>query len=653
MSDGRIHFPYSAAIALVFIQVASISDIVHAEYAGMMYYIDRPKLALDLSYRFESEERTGPFITSKNSSHILNERFDIQTEGFVYHPALFLYTLRISPEWQQSLDQPDSGSERSSDTFLLGYALDMTLLQDKPYTINLFARKQRSVLTSSLATTSETESDTYGATLNLKYRVLPTILSYTHITLDQTGFYDSHEIRDEVRLNMRHKRPSNETSLNASWLIMDRNAIGSTIQTENVFGNLQNLYKLTQDNRVLLNSVLTFRQSESDLLNASGVSLSETLNWRHTKRFSTYYNLIHTHDTNDNSSIDRTSVSAGLSHSLYENLITTATASASTGSDGEDNFGGNVNFNYQRRIPWGMIYASLGQDYRVTTRSIGEVFVSVINESHALSTSDITFLDNKNVDLSTVVVTSPDGSIIYTRDIDYTLDLIGTSVRISRTPFGAITDGQSVLVSYTYLSNPAFDSATYGQSYGLGFYLWSAWRINYRYSHSQQDFLGGIRPDVLNEDTRHTLDTDLKWKWSTTRFLYEDTDSASGVSLSRWRLDENLAFRPLDNTFFSVSGYVGQTTFKETNSEENFYGARADLQWKVNNWSRARTEAFYGEIDGTSINTVDKGLAARWDWFYGIWTGDIAYRFLNQEDLNNGQSRNRHSIYFTIRRSLY
>ena len=148
----------------------------------MMYYIDRPKLALDLSYRFESEERTGPFISTKNSSHILNERFDIQTEGFVYHPALFVYILRLSPEWQQSLEQPDPGSERSSDTFMLGYSLDMTMLQDKPYTINLFARKQRSVLTSSLATTSETESDTYGASLMLKYKVLPTTMELNKCT---------------------------------------------------------------------------------------------------------------------------------------------------------------------------------------------------------------------------------------------------------------------------------------------------------------------------------------------------------------------------------------------------------------------------------------------------------------------------------------
>lgn len=630
-----------------------------AEYAGMTYFVDRPKLAAELSYRYESEERTGPFVASKNTSHILNERFDLETEGFVYHPALLIYTLRLSPEWQQSLEQPEPGSDRSSDTFMLGYGLDVTLLQDKPYTINLFARKRRSVLTSSLATTSETESETYGATLNLKYRPLPTILAYTHSTSDQTGFYDSHEVRDEVRLNMRHMRPRSETSFNAYWQTLDRVATGSSIQNENVFGSLQNLYRLTADNRALLNSTLTVRQSDSNVYHNSGVSLSESLNWRHTKRFSTNYSLIHTQDTNDDRTVDRTSVSAGLSHSLYENLVTTATASASTGSDGEDNYGGNVNFNYQRRIPWGMIYASMGQDYRITTRDVGGIYLQVFDENIALGTSPCTdFLANRNIDLATIVVTnadplSPNYLVPYT-SLDYTVEVIGTSVRICRTTFGAIPPTpQTLVVDYQYLSNPAFDSATHAQTYGLGFYLWSAWRINYRYSHSSQDFLGGIRPDVLNEDTRHTLDTDLTWKWSTTRFLYEDTQSNVGISLSRWRLDEILSFRPSDGAFVSVSGYLGQTSFKEVGSEENFYGMRADLQWKVNNWSKARVEAFYGEIDGTSIKTLDRGLAGRLDWFYGIWTGDVSYRFLNQEDLNSGQSRNRHAIHFTLKRALY
>lgn len=66
----------------------------HAEYAGMNYYIERPRLALELSYRMETDEVEGPYLTTKNSTQILRERFDIETGGFIYHPALMTFTLR-------------------------------------------------------------------------------------------------------------------------------------------------------------------------------------------------------------------------------------------------------------------------------------------------------------------------------------------------------------------------------------------------------------------------------------------------------------------------------------------------------------------------------------------------------------------------------
>ena len=121
MNDGCFSLSLSAAIAHALFQRALVSNAARAEYAGMMYYIDRPKLALELSYRFESEERTGPFISTKNSSHILNERFDIQTEGFVYHPALFVYILRLSPEWQQSLAQHAEGRQTTLGAYQRGW----------------------------------------------------------------------------------------------------------------------------------------------------------------------------------------------------------------------------------------------------------------------------------------------------------------------------------------------------------------------------------------------------------------------------------------------------------------------------------------------------------------------------------------------------
>jgi len=646
-------FLLSATLLLIFFPVVVPPDNASAEYEGKSYLIERPQLALDLTYNFESEDREGPYIATKNTSHALKERVDLQTTGWGYHPAFLTYTVGLSPEWEQLIEKPEPGSRRASDSFLLGYSLDLTFFPYKPVTLNLFDRRQRSVLTSSLAARSETETDTYGATLMLKKRVLPTTLAYVHTTLHQTGFFDSKESRDEIRLQMRHEEKSNDTNLNATYTAVDRTSPGTTINTENFFGGVQNSYRITPDRRMLLNSGLNYRWSESDLFRSSGISLSESLNWKHTRNFSTNYQLTHTSDSSGDTRVDTTSASAGFSHLLYENLTTSASGRGSHSSQGENIYGGNLDFGYQRRIPGGTLYASMGHDYTVTTRSTGALFLPVIDEAHILLTGDVTLLGNRNVELASIVVTSADRSVVYLLDTDYRIEILGTSVRISRTSFGAIADGQTVLVNYTYLSNPAFDDATYSQSYGAGLYLWSAWRTNYRYGHSKQEFLSGIPPDVLNETTTQTLDTELTWRWTTTRLSWEDTESTSGVSTSRWRASENLSFRPVDKVSFALSGNYGETTLKETNSDEKFFGFGSQLQWIWSRWSKISIESSYAKVDGTSNRTVDKAAAARLEWYYGIWSGEFTYRFLNEEDQVSGQSRNRHSAYAAIKRTLY
>jgi len=641
------------ALLLMILQAVAMPNDASAEYGGRNYSIDRPQLALDLSYDFESEERVGPYIASKNTTHVLKEKVDLQTAGWGYHPAFLTYTLGLSPEWEQTVERPDPGAKSTSDSFLLGYSLDTTFFPYKPVTLNLFGRRQRNALTSNLAARSETESDTYGATLMLKSRVLPTTLSYLHATLNQAGFYDSEEVRDEAYLQTRHEEKSNDTNLNAKYTATNRTVQGTTTGGENFSGGASNVWRLTPDQRGLLNSAGTYRWFENGENRSSGVSLSESLNWRHTRNFSTSYNLAYTRDSSGGYRSDSTSASAGFSHLLYENLTTSASGSASHSSQGEDSYGGDLNFNYQRRIPWGTLNASMGRNYTVTKRSVGEQFLPVTGESHILLTGDVTLLGNRNVEIPSIVVTSADGSIVYLLDMDYRVELLGTSVRISRTSFGAIGDGQTVLVNYTYLSNPAFDDATYSQSYGAGLYLWSAWRINYTYGHSKQDVLSGIPPDVLNETTTQTLDTELAWRWSTTRLTWEDTESTSGVSTRRWRASEDLSFRPVDKVFFSLSGNFGETTLKETSLTEKFFGFGSKLQWSWSNWSRMSVESSYRKTDGTSNRTVDKGAAARLDWFSGIWSGEITYRFLNEEDRIGDQSLNRHSAYAAIRRALY
>ena len=622
-------------------------------YLGEYFFIERPSFAFDLLYNYEYENRVSPFNTSKNASHSLIERLDIETAGFAYHPSFLQYKLRLSPEFEQTIDRPDPGANDNSNLFFFGYSVDLYFLPDKPYSVDLYARQQRSILNSTLATRSETSSTALGAALNLKYKIAPTTVSYAHITSDQTGFYDTTEVRDELRVHSRHERPSSDTRLDANYTAFDRTQLGSTIATQSLYSTLQNQYQIRPDNAALLNSVLSYNWGESDVYRTSNLSLNETLNWRHRTNLFSYYTLGLTRNESESTSVNRISAGAGLSHTLYENLTTLVSANADRDSDGIGVYSGNVAFAYQRAIPWGTLYASLGQGYTVNTMSSDAGPAVVLDERQTLTTGAVTTLNNQNVDQASVIVTSTDRTIVYRLDVDYRLEVIGTSTRLSRTSFGSIAEGQTVLVRYTYLREQAYDSGTYLQAYGVGVYLWDALRMNYRYTRSTESLLSGVPPPSLTDDSRQLADAELIWRWSTTRFLFDNTDSTTGISVRRWLAQQVLTFRPRDDLTLSVSGHYGETFLKESGAEEKHYGGRGDIDWWWSPRSKLRLEALYAKINGQQNNTLDKGALARIEWYYGIWRADLSYGYLDQMDFISGQSLNRHSVFMTLRRALY
>jgi len=625
----------------------ALPQAAQAAYRGRNFSMDRPRVGGEIAYRFDSEERSGPFVVAaRQDNQLLSERIDIETQGWIYHPALVTYTARLSPEWRQRQTTSGGSSASRSTETLLGYDIRLTVLPYKPYTVNLFARQQSSVFSASLAPQTEMDNSTLGATLHLKSKLLPTRLLVQHATVDQTGFYEARETRDEFRLNSRHRAQNHDSRFELAQTAHERTQLpaGTTMRTENLFWTLQNNYRFSRPGRYLVSS-LNYNQSRSNGSEYTSLNLNESINWRHSKRLTSFYGYQFMQTGSNGQTIDQNSVNAGLAHSLYENLSTSVGASASSGSQGDSSYGGNVNFNYQRRIPGGSIRASLGQDYRIRHPAQG-VF-HVLQETLSVPIGGTQFLTNRNVVAGSVRVTDLGGSPQFL-GLDYDLQTIGTTLGIINrkgVPF-------TFVISYDY-QNPTYASATHGQSFGVGVSLGSTWRLDYRYSHAREDFLSGIPPAVLGEDTRHTIDSDLKWRWSTTRFLYESNESTLGVSMKRWRVEENVVYRPNVDNFYSAGVHFGQMKLQNQAGADQFQGVSASWQRIISSRSRGRLEAMYNINDGTVVKTRDMGVAASWEWIYGIWRADATYRFLDQQDQVSGQSRKRHSFFVGLNRSLW
>jgi len=609
-------------------------------YTGRYFHLARPRLGLGLAYEFQEERREGPNTDTKNKSDEFMQRLALETNGWVYHPALCKYTLRFDPEWTQVKRVDDPGETSTDTTFEPFYAIDAYFLEPKPYTLHGFANRREIKLRGAFATPSDTTIDIYGGDLRLKYTALPTLLKYTHTDTDQSGFFESKGERDDLQLTSRHVTSKSTTSLTGTYSDDERTSEGVTTRIKTFTGDLGNDLDIAGDRRKRLLSNLSYRWTESDTSEDTFLQFRENFFWRHTPKLYTDY--LFSFETSDFNNFDRDTgtLRAKLQHLLYENLTTTVQAGAvlNDSTAGRENiYNGNLDLKYQRKIPWGMLNLRANLDYTFTDREgFDEDFIQVSNEPHVLVTGDVTLLDNQDVDLDSIVVTDVTGTVLYTENVDYTVQEVGSFVQISRTLVGAIADGQTVLVDYRFISDPNFDDSVFGQAYDIQLYLWNALTLRYGYLRTDQNIVSGTPPENTVDDRAHEAEIRLNLGWSDTRFTYEDTDRSSGDSTTRWLASQTFRLRSVRRLLTEATGSYGWTDFKDRGETQDQYGLTGRLFWVPAGWCRFRVEGSWQKISGDLQDTEDTNFTAGLELSYRIWSGGIYYRL---SDLRNNDQK--------------
>jgi hypothetical protein len=293
--------------------------------ADQYFFIERPKLAMDLSYEHQTDERSGPFANRKDVTETYIEKLQIVTRGFAYHPAFLVYDLELIPEWEQLSENKSDGSTRSSNTFLGGYYFNTEIFQYKPYTVKLYGSRQRTTIKGNFASTSKNNTDTYGADLILKYDILPITFNYEHKDSRQTGFFKT-EIKDDTYgINIFHNRYFGTSVLHASFQKSERNTLVELIDRNQYKVDFSNLYKYKDAS---LNSNLLYSEADDSHSLNKTYQIYENLTWIHRNNLRTSYYIRYVKNNlfdKDNLRPTRTenkAVGFKLNHMLYENLST-------------------------------------------------------------------------------------------------------------------------------------------------------------------------------------------------------------------------------------------------------------------------------------------------------------------------------------------
>jgi hypothetical protein len=317
-----------------------------------------------------------------------------------------------------------------------------------------------------------------------------------------------------------------------------------------------------------------------------------------------------------------------------------------------DLYKSNVGFFYRRPIPWGSVELNAAFDYGLTNRS-GTPRIIPREERLALSTGTQTYLDKKDIDLGSIVVTDVTGSTVYTENIDYRVEMVGEAVNISRTLLGAIADGQQVIVHYTYQMDTGYDDSRFGQKYGFSLTLWSFLYLTYSNAHIDQHILSGEAPNNPLHDTSNTVRLGLVKEWSDTEFLYDNQDRSNGNSSVTRSISERINLRPARNLFLNFTGTIGDRTFQELNEKERFYSIGTSMGWTPKPWCNFSLIGVYNDISGDRRDESTTEIGANVKLIYGVWTGSVAYILRDQQDQQYGNKLWRQEVIFRITRHLW
>ena len=653
-------------LSLLYILFFTLSAVMIAD--AKHFHIERPRLGLEFSYEFEEETRSGPVTNRKDVTHTFSEILDIETTGWVYHPALVVYSLALSPEWEQIREettQAQSSSLNESTTFIQGYDAQITFLQHKPYTLSLIGHRGMSTIRNSFAGRTKQEEDMYASTLSLKNNVLPTYIRYSHRIDKSSGFFQSHTKENEVSLTTSNSSKIGSTRFTTSYIDSTKTVDDLVNDTRKEAFNLNNTFSFLNDNRAAFHTNMHYDRlidkfSEEELYN-----LDESLELRHKKNFRTHYLFRYEDRTLEryllNNKLRRQTIIGdfNLYHLLYENLSTTFSAGVNQNQSPNEEVITNrssINFGYQRNIPWGNIRLSMGQGYRLVDISKSSGISNISDEPKIITTADI-FLNNTDIDTSSIKVTDPTGLITYNETTDYVLSSVGsrTSIRcVSGAQFTVLEcfNGASILIDYQYQSDLPFDYSTHTQSYGASLFLWEALNIYYRYDRSQQKFKSGIMPDKLTKDLSHKAGTELEYKWSSTVLRFEK-DQGNTLPFDEVIIEETITLRPRSRMFMNFIMSYGKTTFTELSETEKFINMKAIIQQIISNRLKLSAEAFNRRSYGLRQDTAYSGLLLTLDWIYRVYDGNITYSYTEDTDRALQDSIKNNYIMFTIRRRTF
>jgi hypothetical protein len=472
---------------------------------------------------------------------IFQQNVKLETEGYVYHPNLLEFAAAgLFGLMQHSYEQIFAGRrDASRDTgYIYGFDLRGDFLQRKPYPGSVFAQRSVNLEPRPFLSSLETTTTNFGLTWQYVNETYPTSFQISHTDVQLDPLSDEESDGRQKNTNVFF-----ETGYNIS----EHNAFNLTLSYLSVEEEPYDLnydqIEFTLAHRLNFGDGHRHRlESELNYLDQTGTFDIERFRWRerlrleHTDTLRSVYQF-ELQQRNQGLQagvppLEETSYrfSAMLEHELYESLVTQVGGYLDLSRFDPDldidQYGAYLTLDYQKRNPLGLLEAEYRFRVEREERSGSDLAVDVLDEPHTFENDQPEVLANPNVIQTSILVTSDDRTVIYVQGRDYIVRVEGDRTQLELVITGRIQNGQTVLVSYTYLVLGDFTLDTLAQDFGISQLFDFGLRPYYRLRWQDQDISPDRAAGALAEDiTAHIVGAEYRWRTLRLFAEFEDRDS--------------------------------------------------------------------------------------------------------------------------------
>jgi len=594
-----------------------------------------------------------------NQRILLQPVVGVGAEGSIYHSNLvkFKFTAELGLDWQNKTQDP--GSETTSTHLLQRYHALIEFRRTKPYATAVFADKDLTYRDYDFFTRTRVDDQRYGLRTGYSLGPFPFSITAMHHEENETELSrPTRSSEDTINFNTHNTRRAGagSTDLNYSCNSFMRQDDGFSTQ----HGFQQNLSvfnaeRLGLKDWIRLHSMLNYNSLENTAQPNENILLQQNLNLKHTPRFSTSYDYSFSSTTAGDSDSDNHQARVGLAHQLYDNFTSSldlhgnqATSHSPGSSQDTLRYGVSIGEQYYRHLgTWGRLTLGYNGTVDHEDREASGAIFHITNESHTLTDSIITYLNQPLVDSSTVVVTDPTQTIIYVLGFDYDLLPHGALLEIRRRIGGTIPNGGAVLVSYDVNNQPSAHFLAIANGANVRLDLWNnllgiyaRWNT-LQYSGADQLVLHNIDDKVFGLDTT--------WRWLRAGAEYEISDSNLSP-MNRARLYQSAQFTTADGTTLGLDFEQAWTEFRDSHINQTTYSMIGRFQQRI-----TRNLSWYADAglrleNGATFEREAATARTGLNWKVGKLSVKLDYDYNRETHL--GDLRQRHYLFLRVRRNF-